>query len=287
MSGLTEAGRQAVRDAAARHGVSEQAAEAMLHALVRGGGTMAQFNIPELGGSGQWLASGMTMVGDMFNYGLQARVAGLASDLSQAMNVQRLVEAPKVTAMGGMMGQSHGWWPDGLGQPSSTGGQNDIAYAVFPSTRRLAVRLGERVFLFDTGEHHIGGVSQSQSGGGLSSLTFQSQYGTLALVELPRVEAGGEADLSGETAETPRPEAGLETPPPEMDNTAGMPEPEAPAAPKAAPAAPAGPSADAASPPSDIDTVLRTIERLAELRDKGALTEEDYNAKKAELLSRI
>ena len=85
MSGLTEAGRQAVRDAAARHGVSEQAAEAMLHALVRGGGTMAQFNIPELGGSGQWLASGMTMVGDMFNYGLQARVAGLASDLSQAM----------------------------------------------------------------------------------------------------------------------------------------------------------------------------------------------------------
>jgi hypothetical protein len=38
---------------------------------------------------------------------------------------------------------------------------------------------------------------------------------------------------------------------------------------------------------ADVDSVLRTIERLAELRDKGALTDEDYNAKKTELLSRI
>ncbi|PJK29811.1 SHOCT domain-containing protein [Minwuia thermotolerans] len=290
MSGLTEAGRRAVREAAGRYGVSEQTAEAMLHALVRGGGTMAQFNIPELGGSGQWLAGGMTMVGDMFNHGLQATVAGLASDLAGQMNAERLVEAPKTTSMG-MMGQSHGWWPDGLGQPSATGGQNDIAYAVFPSTRRLAVKLGERVFLFDTREHNIGGVSQSQSGGGLSSLSFQSQFGNLALVELPRVDGGGQAQTQtqGGGGQASWQDSGVQA-----EHAPARVDPETPQetrteAPRAAPPPPppatmtAGPSTALA----DVDSVLRTIERLAELRDKGALTDEDYNAKKTELLSRI
>ncbi|ANK80428.1 MAG: hypothetical protein TEF_06180 [Rhizobiales bacterium NRL2] len=297
MSGLTEAGRRAVREAAGRYGVSEQTAEAMLHALVRGGGTMAQFNIPELGGSGQWLAGGMTMVGDMFNHGLQATVSGLASDLAGAMSAERLVEAPKATSMR-MMGQSHGWWPDGLGQPSATGGQNDIAYAVFPSTRRLAVKLGERVFLFDTREHNIGGVSQSQAGGGLSSLSFQSQYGNLALVELPRVDGGGQTQAQGggdqgqaqggggqaswqdSGVQSERAPTRAETETPHETRTE---------APRAAPPPP--PPATMTSSPStalaDVDSVLRTIERLAELRDKGALTDEDYNAKKTELLSRI
>lgn len=294
MSGLTEAGRRAVREAAGRYGVSEQTAEAMLHALVRGGGTMAQFNIPELGGNGQWLAGGMTMVGDMFNHGLQATVAGLASDLAGQMRAERLVEAPKAASMG-MMGQTHGWWPDELGQPSATGGQNDISYAVFPSTRRLAVRLGERVFLFDTREHNIGGVSQSQSGGGLSSLSFQSQYGNLALVELPRVDGGqaqtqtggGQGQSQGGHPQARSQDAGMQP-----ERTPAHAEAETPqetrietprAAPPPSPPMTAGPSTALA----DVDSVLRTIERLAELRDKGALTDEDYNAKKTELLSRI
>jgi len=67
---------------AARNGVSPEAAQAMLNALQIGGGTMAQFNIPELGGSGQWMRGGMTMVGDMFNNALKARVDGLCNDLT-------------------------------------------------------------------------------------------------------------------------------------------------------------------------------------------------------------
>lgn len=292
MTGLTEAGREAVRSAASRHGVSEDAAEAMLHALVRGGGSMAQFNIPELGGNGQWMAGGMTMVGDIFNSGLQAQVAGLASDLSQAMSTSRLVEAPKTTMMSG-----HGWWPDGLGQPSSTGGQNDISYAVFPSTRRLAVQVGGRVYLFDTGNHVIGGVSQSQSGGGLSTLSFQSQLGNLAVVELPRVEPE-EPEPRSEGSQEPRsrkPETGdtVRAAEPEPKPRAVDPEPVSPKpapepAPEPEPKQPAvKASASAPASGSDIDTILTTIERLAELRDKGALTEAEFDAKKVELLSRL
>lgn len=264
MPALTEAGRKAVAAAAARHGVSEAAAEAMLRAVVDGGGTMAQFNIPELGGSGQWMAGGMTMVGDMFNHGLQAKVAGLAADLSQAMNAARLVEPPPAATA------RHGWWPEDLGQPSATGNQNDFSYAVFPAARRLAVRAGDRVFVFDTLDHRIGGVSQSQSGGGLSALSFQSQGGSISLVELPRV------DVAATTAEQQK-----DASPAAAAAKSPAPEPKAEAAPPAAePRRPA-------ELPRDVETILRTIERLAELRDKGALTDADYDAKKKELLAQI
>ena len=44
---------------------------------------MAQFGHPELGGTGQWMRGGMTMVGDMFNASLQARVAALCEDMAR------------------------------------------------------------------------------------------------------------------------------------------------------------------------------------------------------------
>ena len=49
----------AIADIAQRHGLSREAVLAMLFALHAGGGTMAQFSIPELGGSGQWMRGGM------------------------------------------------------------------------------------------------------------------------------------------------------------------------------------------------------------------------------------
>ena len=56
--------------------------EALLTALVAGGGSQAQFNIPELGGMGQWSRGGMVMVGDMFNNALKARVDALCTELA-------------------------------------------------------------------------------------------------------------------------------------------------------------------------------------------------------------
>ena len=67
----------AIADIARRHGLSREAVLSMLFAMHVGGGTMAQFSIPELGGSGQWMQGGMTMVGgNMFDNALKARVDG-------------------------------------------------------------------------------------------------------------------------------------------------------------------------------------------------------------------
>jgi hypothetical protein len=45
----------------------------------------AQFDYRELAGASQWMPGGMTMVGDMFNNGLKAKVDGLCSELSQIL----------------------------------------------------------------------------------------------------------------------------------------------------------------------------------------------------------
>jgi hypothetical protein len=63
-----------------------------------------------------------------------------------------------------------------------------------------------------------------------------------------------------------------------------------PSVPVAAPAAPAGaapaPAAPAASSMS-ADDVTRTLANLADLRDRGAISAEEYEAKKADLLRRL
>ena len=74
------------------------------------------------------------------------------------------------------------WWPDDLGQPSTSGGQNDVRYAFFGDKRRLALQKGGKISLYDTGDHQISGVSQQQ--GSSSSLSFVSQHGTVSLDEL-------------------------------------------------------------------------------------------------------
>ena len=78
------------------------------------------------------------------------------------------------------------WWPEDLGQPASSGRQNDIRYAFFPDHRRLAVEQDGKVTLYDSGDHRINGVSQEQSSG--EPLAFASQHGEVRLEQLQRVE---------------------------------------------------------------------------------------------------
>src|SRR5260221_4735193 len=87
---LTSHGEKAVKEVADRHGVSADAVRTLLLALEQGGGTIAQFSHPELGGNGQWMRGGMTMVGDMFNDRLKATVNALCSDLSSILSNQEL-----------------------------------------------------------------------------------------------------------------------------------------------------------------------------------------------------
>jgi hypothetical protein len=167
-----------IADIAQRHGFSPDAAQAVAEALRHGGGRMAQFNHPELGGMGQWAAGGMIMIGDMFNNGLKARVDALCRDLAAS-------PGPVPAAAEQQPGQTGHWWPDDLGRPSATGAQNDMRYACFPEERRLAVMRDGRVRVYDTGDHRIGGFSQQQSGS--QNLTFTSQKGTVRLEDLKAV----------------------------------------------------------------------------------------------------
>ena len=192
MRELNAEGQRLVSDLSQRYGVSGDAVTTLLRALIAGNGSMAQFSHPELGGMGQWSQGGMIMVGDMFNNGLKAQVDGLCSELSNALRGQNLLASPVSSQsqnQGGsslfVPGGSFSWWPAELGQPSSTGAQNDVRYAFFPATRRLAIELGGRLTVYDTGDHQIGGVSQQQGSG--ASLTFTSQHGLVRVADLPVV----------------------------------------------------------------------------------------------------
>jgi hypothetical protein len=272
---LTEQGRQKIDELARRYSVSSDAVMTLLRALVNTNGNMAQFNHPELGGGGQRMRGGMTMVGDMFNYGLKSKVDGLCSELSQLLAQQPLMSFPasfqsQSQVQGQQVGGSAGdgsvslfvpeppgrasgqWWPPELGFPNGSGAQNQVRYAYFSPAHRLAVELNGRVTVYDTLDHQIGGVSQQQASGG--SLTFTSQYGTVSVSKLPIVSVDGVPSNA----------------------------PEARPAPNSAPHS--EPSRAETAQESDI---FAKIERLADLQKKGILSAEEFATKKAELLSRL
>lgn len=246
MPPLTEEGRARVADIAARHGVAPATAEALLAALERGGGAQAQFNAPELGGMGQWSRGGMVMIGDMFNNALKARVDTLCSDLAGLVGAAGIFEAARIDASGFGSGR----WPAELGQATSSGAQNDMRYAVFPASRRLAVERGGTVTIYDTGPHVIGGVSQAQSSD--QTLTFSSQLGRVSLLDL---------DVVGAPATEAVPTVSNDPAPPTTP-------------------VPREARVDGADP-------VELIERLAGLRDRGILTDEEFAQKKVELLARL
>ncbi|MDX2287324.1 MAG: SHOCT domain-containing protein [Hyphomicrobiaceae bacterium] len=296
MAQLSDQGLRIVADVAARHGFSQDAVTTLLLALAAGNGTQAQFSHPEAGGMGQWSQGGMIMIGDMFNNMLKGRVDSVLSELSGHLRDTGVFAASGSfqsqsqsgggqSHWGGGQSQSSGspgnwqssgspsslfvpgstapsaWWPADLGQPASVGAQNDLRYAYFPGSRRLAIDVAGQVTVYDSGDHAIGGFSQQQGGG--KSLTFTSQYGIVRVADLPVVSPTG-------SPPTPAPTPGWSPP--------------AWAAEAAAPApmtARAAPSADATG------DIISLIERLAGLHDKGMLTKEEFESKKAELLARI
>jgi hypothetical protein len=172
---------------AIRHSVSADAVRTILRALRSGGGTMAQFSHPDFGGMSQW-SPGMTMVGDMFNNSLKSKLDAVCTELATYV-----AETPSTRPGIGREGnevsyrlakQGSDWWPAGLGTPSAVGAQNDLRYAVFP--RRLAIKDGDHVEVYDTGNHRIFGVAQAQSAD--QTLTFTSQDGLVRVTDLPKVE---------------------------------------------------------------------------------------------------
>ncbi|MCB8838193.1 SHOCT domain-containing protein [Aurantimonas sp. VKM B-3413] len=282
-------------------GFSEDAVRQMAEAIRFGNGTMAQFNHPELGGFGQWSHGGMLMIGDMFNNGLKGRVGFLAEQIAGALSQGRLsMRSP--SSGGSSFGDAGQWWPDELGRPASSGAQNGIRYAVFPDAARLALDRGGTVSVHDTGAHRIGGVSQQQ--GGASTLRFSSQIGTVDADEFPivRTAVAEEATTSardfgassGSPPETLTPAAPTNAAPGPSDSGASeapqpaMPEPVMTRAEPARSGVPVE-SAGTATTGNEhrADDPIALLRRLAELKNEGILTEEEFAAKKAELLSRL
>jgi hypothetical protein len=172
---------------AIRHSISPDAVRTILRALRSGGGSMAQFSHPDFGGMSQW-SPGMTMVGDTFNSGMKSKLDALCTELAAYV-----AETPAIDQGSGREDsavsyrssrQSSDWWPGNLGAPSAVGAQNDLKYAVFPDRRRLAIKDGERVQIYDTGNHRIFGVAQAQSTD--QTLTFSSQDGLVRVKDLPK-----------------------------------------------------------------------------------------------------
>ena len=75
------------------------------------------------------------------------------------------------------------WWPDNLGEPSSTGLQNSMRYAFFPEAHRLLIERDGKLTTYDSGDHQINGIQQS---GDLP--TFTSQNGAVRLDDLKKVD---------------------------------------------------------------------------------------------------
>ncbi|NNJ12575.1 SHOCT domain-containing protein [Chloroflexales bacterium ZM16-3] len=174
----------AVAELARKYHLSEGAVAHLLDAIRRGNGTAAQFNHPELGGMGQWMASGMLMIGDWNNHALKATVAQLCADLVP------LAARAAATSGGGFpafpsFGADRPWWPVELGAASASGAQNSVRYAYFAAARRLALEIAGRVTVYDTLDHQISDVAQQQ--GAASTLSFRSQLGVVTPGQLPRV----------------------------------------------------------------------------------------------------
>jgi hypothetical protein len=112
------------------------------------------------------------------------------------------------------------------------------------------------ISIHDTADHLITGFAQQQSGDQL--LTFTSQHGVVRLNSLPRIPG-------------PSPASGVER--------------NAPAdGPRDARGSTSKPVAE--TPQSGTD-IFSSIEKLAGLRDKGFISEEEYSATKTELLKRL
>ncbi len=297
---MTDEGRRVVDQLAQRHGFSHDAAEQMLIAVLNGNGQMAQFSHPEFGGSGQWMRGGMTMIGDMFNNHLKGRVDGLCEDVASHLQSYGGVmqsgsfQSQSQSGSGSQNQESGGlrtesklfvpdpsqnWWPQELGKPSATGNQNNTQYAYFPAARRLAVKTGSSIWVYNTLDHQIGGFSQQQGGSG--SITFSSQFGTIDLCSLPVLMRDGQAVLDRPPVPVTPPVAeevrssteNVSSPPASFSH--GSVEPISSAR-----------SYSDSAKPLEID-IFALIEKLGLLKEKGLLTDDEFNEKKKELLARL
>lgn len=171
-------------------GFSEDAVLHLLDAVSAGGGDMAMFDHPELAGPGQWMRGGLIMITDPANHVLRNCIDALCNALSDGLHQNQVAELrqhrrihPTARAWDTGSPVRDRWWPEHLGEPTAIGEQGGLAYAYFDQARRLAIRRDGQVEVYDTGAHHITGISQSQHNGE-SRIVFTSPLGEVPLERL-------------------------------------------------------------------------------------------------------
>jgi len=159
-----------------------------------------------------------------------------------------------------------------------------VRYAYFAQARRLAIELNGSVTVYDTQDHQIGGFSQQQSYG--SSVTFSSPYGLVDVTRLPVVSVNGvqqnlnvASNSNSNSNSFGNAQAAIAEFLPEHLPPASMPPSPFPLQPQSQ----AGPGSATAG---DTDIFLM-IEKLADLRSRAIISDEDFNTKKTELLARL
>lgn len=291
MSQLNSQMQQKLSELSQKYQLSEHAIMVLLQALIKGNGKMAQFNHPELGGVGQWLPGGMTMISDMSNSYLKMVIDNLCGELAILIknNYFNPTKENELLANQGssqQQQQSQGnisntepaikanlfnlnpWWPTELGSPTISGSQNNLLYAYFADKQRLLLENQGEIHVYDTLHHHISGVSQQQGSSG-QLLIFTSQAGTFAVSDLPQISASTRPAHEPPVTENNQP-----------TNIITKAEQIKEMLPRAA-------TKMATADESQQTDIVNTIKKLAELKEQGIISEPEFEAKKAELLKRL
>ena len=269
MRELSPAGHQAIDTLAQRHGFSPDAVLSMLDSVINGNGSMAQFNHAEFGGSGQWVRGGMTMLSDMFNSHLKGRIDALCNDLAALVSAE-----PNLIVSGGFQSQSQGGGHPRDSQYQNAAGPVSLFVPPAPGSSaswwpadlgrpnstgaqnsvRYAYFAQIRRLAIDIHGHVTVYDTLDHQIGGFSqqqsrsgSLRFSSQHGLIDVTSLPVVSGGAPAPT------------------------------EQPAEHNAVTPLTAAAEHD----------IFATIEKLGALNAKGILTDEEFSAKKTELLARL
>ena len=288
MKSLTKDGQQVLKEIADQYDLQLQSVETMAEAVVKGNGTMAQFNIPELGGNGQWMKGGMTMVGDMFNHSLKNKVDKLCTQLADIVSTRVIFEKSTESTESVQSGSSNGSWPSVFGTPTSSGSQNNFKYAYFGPARRLVIEENGKRSIYDTKHHQISGISQQQ--GSNRSYQFKSQDGTVDLANLTLISEPGEQrqetpEIAYDVTHAYSSNSAIQE---ELTDSVLISESEGKQQTSEIEDVTQAYSANSVvSEKSPEDIIISTIEKLNILFEKGQITEEEFKAKKQELLARL
>jgi len=226
---------------------SQAAVQHLWDAVAAGGGDMAMFDHPELAGPGQWMRGGLIMISAPANYVLKNRIEALCNALSDALREDSGTLLTSTPRAWDVVSVARGHWWPPGLGEPSATGSQNDMGYAYFDK---ACRLAIRVD-GDVAVYDTGShrmTGASQSQQHAHSrLSFTSQLGDVSLDDLERVDI--DVGRQAEPLDTPQ--------------------------------------AGAQSPSANQNDILDAIERLAALKDKDILTDEEFDAKKADLLERL